>query len=281
MCFESYHWYCLVPSGKREQFESKVRKCAAENAAGEFVCPKCQSCQVCQKPPRSSLNLFCHRCDRLYHFGCLFSQQRMGVQFDTRPESLWRCQQCFQCQRCGTNAIIDAEMTNVQINLDICENFTLCYRCALIDAFHKFCRLCNRYCARRIEVGAHELPAASEESAPEGQALDDLIQLDEEVFHCQQCRCYFHVKCVLKHQGFDRKKNMCEKCLQSSLQEVQRKYEELLIKVKKRLIFLKKIQEFHTTLDSILEERFPATENLKEDIADFIVQNLNFLESDR
>jgi hypothetical protein len=117
------------------------------NKNGQYVCPKCKKCKICQQGPcfSASANLYCSICDELFHYMCEFKEflspnsltdnintnftsnnnnnnlnNNSGFNtnsnnielllFDLRVEGGWKCKKCFRCRRCGASSLlVDAE----------------------------------------------------------------------------------------------------------------------------------------------------------------------------
>ena len=74
----------------------------------------------------------------------------------------------------GIELTDDANNTNL-IYFDFCENFSLCYQCAMVNAYYKFCKICKKYIS----------------SAQKEEQLANILV-------CSLCKQHYHKECFVK-----------------------------------------------------------------------------------
>lgn len=274
-CSEAYHHYCVSKSYGSEE---KLEQIKAMDKP--WLCPKCKSCERCHKKPEFFDCLICEKCDKLFHLQCLY--QNIAVVFPP----YWRCEDCFRCENCGGNKVINEELfaTHVDTNgfyPEFCEDFKYCYECGLKLAYCKFCRICKKYCQKCVQSSKGRNRNSKGE---EIRGLQYIMPMEDSV-ECAKCNYYYHIACY--QEDFGKLKNLddfvCYYCkqeyenLEAFQQSTQAKSEEIRARIKTEKALLKVCEQlFKGKKSDDFERVLPAfvCENYKQLIANQCVKDM-------
>ena len=126
-CQEGFHYYCLYPK------DVDVKKSIRMEDDHPWRCPRCSLCPKCGGKTNEGSLIACLDCKKTYHIRCV-GEKNCGM--------YWKCEECFKCEVCESKIMFNKN--DEPIRYEICENYSKCYQCSVLEAFFHFCRYCKK-----------------------------------------------------------------------------------------------------------------------------------------
>ena len=126
-CHDGFHYYCLYPK------DIDVRKSIRMEEDLPWHCPRCCICLKCGGKTNEGSLITCLDCKKTYHIRCV-GEKNCGL--------YWKCEECFKCEICESKTMFNKN--DEPIRYELCENYSKCYQCSVLEAFFHFCRYCKK-----------------------------------------------------------------------------------------------------------------------------------------